>query len=46
MDNAKIHKSKKSLPLFCKLNIFYNAPYSPFLNPVEEFFAYLKHKIR
>ena len=46
MDNAKIHKCKALKPLFSKINIFYNAPYSPFLNPIEEFFALLKHKIR
>ena len=28
------------------INIFYNAPYSPFMNPIEEFFGYLKNKIR
>ena len=46
MDNAKIHKCKKLQPLLSKLNILYNAPYSPFLNPIEKFFALFKHKIR
>ena len=45
MDNAKIHKCNIIKPLFSHLNIFYNAPYSPFLNPIEEFFSLLKNKI-
>lgn len=45
MDNAKIHKSKLCKPLFSHLNIFYNAPYSPFLNPIEEFFSYVKNRL-
>jgi hypothetical protein len=46
MDNARIHNAKILQPLFSKLNIFYSAPYSPFLNPIEEFFGNLKHIIR
>jgi transposase len=46
MDNAAIHKAKILKPLFSKLNIFYSAPYSPFLNPIEEFFSLLKRKVR
>ena len=46
MDNANIHKAKILKSLYQHINIFYNAPYSPFMNPIEEFFGYLKNKIR
>ena len=41
MDNAKIIKIFLS-----KINVFYAPPYSPFLNPIEEFFSVLKSRIR
>ena len=46
MDNAQPHYNKLLKPLFSKINLFYSAPYSPILNPIEEFFGYLKNKIR
>lgn len=46
MDNAKIHTAKNIKHLFGSLNIFYGPGYSPFLNPIEEFFSVLKGLIR
>jgi transposase len=46
MDNARIHHAKILKPIFCKLNIFYSPAYSPFLNPIEEYFAILKSRMR
>jgi hypothetical protein len=42
MDNASIHKGAILLELFSVCKIQYNAPYSPFLNPIEEFFGLWK----
>ena len=28
------------------LNVFFGPGYSPFLNPIEELFAFIKYKIR
>ena len=39
MDNACIHRAKFQHPLNTKINFFFNAPYSPFLYPIEELFA-------
>ncbi|HCU07011.1 MAG TPA: hypothetical protein DIC42_05485 [Holosporales bacterium] len=48
MDNASFHKSKEiQRPIEsvgCKL--IYLPPYSPDLNPIEKFWAWLKDKIR
>jgi len=46
MDNAKIHHAKSIENLRNKINFFFNAPYSPMLNPIEEFFGLTKHNIR
>jgi transposase len=46
MDNAPIHRAKILKTMFSYLNIMYGAAYSPFLNPIEEFFANIKNKIR
>ena len=46
MDNAPIHKANSLKPLFENFNIAFNAPYSPFLNPIEEFFGNWKHIFR
>ena len=46
MDNASIHKAKCLKQFFSKINIFFNSPYSPFCNPIEEFFAGMKYFIR
>jgi hypothetical protein len=39
MDNASIHKANCLKNLFSCLQVLYNAPYSPFLNPIEEIFG-------
>ena len=46
MDNARIHKAKVLKPLLSRLTVFYAAPYSPFLNPIEEWFGVVKHRMR
>jgi transposase len=48
MDNASFHKSKRTKELIeqsdCKL--IYLPPYSPDLNPIEQFWSWLKRTIR
>jgi len=48
MDNASIHKSERTRELIesvgCKL--LFLPPYSPDLNPIEHFWAWLKQKIK
>lgn len=47
MDNASIHKNVDLRDeLATQLLIIYNAPYSLFLNPVEECFSLWKHLVR
>lgn len=46
MDNAPIHKAKILQPFFERFRSFYGPPYSPFLNPIEEFFGLWKHYFR
>lgn len=46
MDNAPIHKAKLLKPLFEHFQVLFNAPYSPFLNPIEELFGNWKHNFR
>ncbi len=46
MDNAPIHRAKSLKPFFENFRILFNAPYSPFLNPIEEFFGNWKHNFR
>ena len=46
MDNATIHKSGKFKEFFEFNNVFYNPPYSPMLNPIEEFFSLFKYYIK
>jgi len=46
MDNARIHHAIALRDLKLNLNFFYNAPYSPMLNPIEELFGLWKHYIR
>ena len=46
MDNAAIYKSKKLKTLKNSLQVQFLAPYSPFLNPIEEFFGEIKHYFR
>jgi len=46
MDNASIHKKKKNTNFLECLNIQYNAPYSPFFNPIENVFGLVKYHFR
>ncbi len=46
MDNAPIHHAKILKPFLSNFRILYNAPYSPFLNPIEEFFGNWKFNFR
>ena len=48
MDNAVIHRHSQVLET-CKLlkcHVLFNAQYSPWLNPVEQLFGYLKRKVK
>lgn len=45
-DNASIHKGKVLNELFSKIEVVYNVPYCPFLNPIEELFGRWKHYFR
>ena len=45
-DNAPIHHAKILKKLYSCINVFFGLGYSPFLNPIEEFFALIKWKIR
>ena len=47
MDNAIMHKHSQVMET-CrkfKVNVLFNAQYSPWLNPVEQLFGYLKSKL-
>ena len=48
MDNAKFHHSDivKSICAERGINILYLPPYSPQLNPIENFFSIVKSKIK
>lgn len=47
MDNASIHKNfDLRQELATQITIIYNAPYSPFLNPIEECFSLWKYLVR
>jgi transposase len=48
MDNASIHKSPivRHVARNFKVTFLLNAQYSPFLNPVEQLFGYLKRQMR
>ena len=46
MDNVRSHKSQVVKNFLKQLNICYSAPYSPFLNPIEEMFSTWKHNFR
>lgn len=47
-DNATFHKSKQLAQLFEKagIGLLFLPPYSPDLNPIEQFWAWLKARIR
>ena len=44
MDNALIHRHSSVLETArkFKVNVLFNAEYSPWLNPIEQLFSYLK----
>ncbi len=46
MDNAPIHRAKSLQPYLKNFRVLFNAPYSPFLNPIEELFGRWKHNFR
>ena len=46
LDNAPKHRAKIVKPPLEKLGMLYNAPYSPFKNPIEEYFSLIKHYYR
>ncbi len=48
MDNATFHKSRKTQELIeqAKCKILFLPPYSPDLNPIEKFWAWLKYKVK
>ena len=47
MDNAKVHHSKQYMVKFqTYANVFYNAPYTPQLNPIEFLFSRLKADVK
>lgn len=48
MDNAVIHKHSIVLETArkMKVNVLFNAEYSPWLNPIEQLFGAVKSKIR
>jgi len=46
-DGAPIHRSKMFLPYFSsKICILFNAPYSPDMNPIENFFSHFKRQVK
>jgi transposase len=47
MDNVRFHHHSKVLELCraMKANVLFNAQYSPWLNPIEVLFAYVKRKL-
>lgn len=48
LDNATFHKSQKTKELICSAGcrLLFLPPYSPDLNPIEQFWANLKRTIR
>jgi len=48
MDNASIHKHESIYVTARKFkaNVLLNAQYSPWLNPIEQLFNYIKRKLR
>jgi transposase len=47
MDNAVIHKHSAVLDTIrhFKVNVLFNAEYSPWLNPIEKLFNYIKKSL-
>ena len=46
LDNAKIHHANINKDIRDNFAFFFSAPYSPFLNPIEEVFSLIKNKFR
>ena len=48
LDNAVIHRHSAVLTTMrkMKVNVLFNAEYSPWLNPIEQLFGLLKRKIK
>lgn len=48
MDNAAIHKFSEVLETArkFKVNVLYNAEYSPWLNPIEMLFSHIKRNTK
>lgn len=48
MDNASFHRKSKLLPLAAQagISLIFLPPYSPNLNPIERFWAWLKRYLR
>ena len=48
MDNATIHKHESvyATARKFKVNVLLNAQYSPWLNPIEQLFNYIKRRLR
>lgn len=48
MDNAVIHKHSSVLEVtrHFKVNVLFNAEYSPWLNPIERLFDHVKRNLR
>jgi transposase len=48
LDNAVIHKHSAVLETArkFKVNVLFNAEYSPWLNPIEQLFGHLKKQLR
>jgi uncharacterized protein with ParB-like and HNH nuclease domain len=46
MDNARIHKALKIYLILDSIKIFYSAPYSPFLNLIDEVYGKWKQLMR
>jgi len=42
LDNARIHQAKILKPILNRFEILFNAPYSLFLSPIEEYFSLTK----
>jgi transposase len=47
MDNARFHHSQNVLATcqLMKANVLFNAEYSPWLNPIENFFGHVKKQV-
>ena len=48
LDNARIHSHSMVLETArrMKVNVLFSAPYSPWLNPIESLFGYLKNRTK